>query len=508
MSFPSDRAETIFAAAPFALGLAFLADALTYGQIPGLGLAALTAAGGVAILVFRRGAARRRLTIAGGLSAAAVAPLIENVSLLSFLVALTLLAAAAIVASDGFSGRLFAEARRLFSLALLMPAHAVIRLLALAATLLKWRGLQGGSVLVANWIMPVMAGLVFLALFAVANPLIEQAFEAIDIEALLRRLSPVQIIFWIVIAGLALALLLPPALARHAADTPAAAEETGAPDLSARLFGEAAILRALILFNLLFLVQNVSDLLVLWTGLLDLPPGLTYAGYAHRGAYPLMVTAALAALFTLATLRPGSAAADNQTIRALNGLWVAQNVVLTAASMHRLALYVDAYGLTHWRISAFLWMGLVATGLVLIVVRIATNRSGAWLFGTNLATAGAVLYCACFIDFSAMIATHNLARARAGRAIDLSHLELLGPSAIPAIETHLAALAGVPPTSDTMRLVQIRDIMTMRLADLRSGWRSDSLRMLRLSRQIAGDGRLCDLPLYRATSACSGGRGR
>ena len=34
---------------------------------------------------------------------------------------------------------------------------------------------------------------------------------------------------------------------------------------------------------------------------------MTYAAYAHRGAYPLIVTALIAAGFVLAALRPGSA---------------------------------------------------------------------------------------------------------------------------------------------------------------------------------------------------------
>ena len=43
-------------------------------------------------------------------------------------------------------------------------------------------------------------------------------------------------------------------------------------------------------FNALFAVQSVSDLAYLWGGM-RLPEGLSYADYAHRGAYPLIVTA-------------------------------------------------------------------------------------------------------------------------------------------------------------------------------------------------------------------------
>ena len=39
--------------------------------------------------------------------------------------------------------------------------------------------------------------------------------------------------------------------------------------------------------------------------------------------------------------------------------------------MLRLDLYGDTYSLTEWRCAAFVWMLLVATGLVLIIARIA-----------------------------------------------------------------------------------------------------------------------------------------
>ena len=56
--------------------------------------------------------------------------------------------------------------------------------------------------------------------------------------------------------------------------------------------------RSLILFNALFAVQTVLDLIYLWGGA-SLPDGMSHAEYAHRGAYPLVATALLAAAFVL-----------------------------------------------------------------------------------------------------------------------------------------------------------------------------------------------------------------
>ena len=147
---------------------------------------------------------------------------------------------------------------------------------------------------------------------------------------------------------------------------------------SPNFLARPTILRSLILFNLLFAVQTVLDLVYLW-GNAKLPAGISYADYAHRGAYPLIVTALLAAGFVLAAMRPGGPAERSKVIRPLVYLWVAQNVMLVVSSMLRLDLYVQIYLLTCWRVAAFIWMLLVAIGLLLIVARIILEQSNGWL---------------------------------------------------------------------------------------------------------------------------------
>jgi len=85
-------------------------------------------------------------------------------------------------------------------------------------------------------------------------------------------------------------------------------------------------------------------------------------------------------------MRPGGPAEKSPIIRPLVYVFVAQNVTLVASSILRLQLYVEFYLLTYWRIAAFVWMLLVAVGLVLIVMRIWYGHSNAWLVRKNLAT--------------------------------------------------------------------------------------------------------------------------
>src|SRR5262249_3628146 len=152
--------------------------------------------------------------------------------------------------------------------------------------------------------------------------------------------------------------------AARANQGPTASGPTAPPGL---LFSEGAILRSLLLFNALFAVQTALDLTYLWGGV-ALPHGMTYATYAHRGAYPLILTALLAAGFVLLTMRPGSDMERSPLFRPLVFLFVGQNVLLVISSIMRLDLYVQVYALSYWRVAAFIWMLLVAVGLVLIIV--------------------------------------------------------------------------------------------------------------------------------------------
>jgi uncharacterized protein DUF4153 len=193
-------------------------------------------------------------------------------------------------------------------------------------------------------------------------------------------------------------------------------------------------------------VQTLLDAVYLFGGA-SLPDGMTYAQYAHRGSYPLVATALLAALFVLIAFRPGGAAERSVLARRLVYVWVAQNVFLTITAAWRLDLYVGVYSLTRLRVASGVWMLLVATGLVWIGCRIVFRRGNGWLLDANVLTAAAVLYACCFVNFDRVIADYNVDHCReaggGGIAIDLEYLRDLGPDALPALR-RAAPLLGTP----------------------------------------------------------------
>jgi hypothetical protein len=181
-------------------------------------------------------------------------------------------------------------------------------------------------------------------------------------------------------------------------------------------------------------------------------------------------------------MRPGGPAEQSRVIRPLVYLWVAQNVLLVLSSILRLDLYVQIYLLTWWRVAAFIWMVLVALGLVLIVARIALNRSNDWLIRANLIALTATLYICSLVNFAAVIADYNVSHSReaAGKGvwIDMNYLFSLGPQALPAIDRAIA-LRGFDPA-----LVSRRGSLVEQQRREVVSWRSWGFRSWRLQRAL------------------------
>ena len=334
------------------------------------------------------------------------------------------------------------------------------------------------------WLIPIVLSAIFVFLLVSANPLLEKWVRLMNPGDAASYISIGRILFWTV----ALSIVWPFIHVWWRSKVQTTLASTDVPVLEQtpstnriEFFGAATILRSLVLFNLLFAVQTILDAVYLW-GNATLPADISYASYAHRGAYPLIVTALLAAGFVLVAMRPGGPAEQSKVIRPLVYLWVAQNVLLVMSSILRLDLYVQVYLLTWWRVAAFIWMILVALGLVLIVARIVLNRSNGWLIRANLIALTATLYICSLINFAAIIADYNVSHSReaTGRGvwIDMNYLFSLGPQALPAIDRAIA-LRGLDPA-----LVSRRGCLVEQQVKDTAFWRSWGFRSWRLQRAL------------------------
>jgi type II secretory pathway component PulM len=166
--------------------------------------------------------------------------------------------------------------------------------------------------------------------------------------------------------------------------------------------------------------------------------GLTYAEYARSGFFELVTVS----VFVLAIVAVACGALkvtgrDRWLLTALLGLLCALTLVILASALHRLDLYLDAYGLSRLRalvFAAIWWLGavfvlvLVAGGLWL------ANRRTTWLPRTLVLLTGLAM-----VAFAAWNPDLRVAESQQGinngdRALDHAYLADLGPEAVPALD--------------------------------------------------------------------------
>lgn len=462
-----------------ALFLLVLADLLVFGRMPGLGLVALFAAVAAAVLALRAPLRwNRPLAIGLAVFGLGLVPLVEAPHVVPVFLALVGLTVLALAAWHRMPAGALDMPMQVWRFVMIAPFRMLYDTMALTARR------RGGAPLLralATWIVPGVLGLVFLILFSDANPVLADLFGRVDLGALL---DPNRVLFWLVMAG----FIWPFLVLRLKRRKPGKAMSAPVQRPESALFGRAAILNSLVVFNLMFAVQSVMDITYLWAGV-ALPDGLTYADYAHRGAYPLVVTALLAAGFVLAAMRRGGAGEQSPLIRALVYLFIGQNVLLVVSSILRLDLYVSLYSLTELRVAAMIWMGLVAVGLVLILLRIRLNRSNRWLIALNLYALTFTLFVSSVTDFSALIADFNVTHSRElsgqGIALDIDYFGTLGPGAIPALDRFLAT-APMQHRDQRISAASMRNRLAEDFAGRDRDWRSWTFRDLRLARYLDG----------------------
>ncbi|WP_347339278.1 DUF4153 domain-containing protein [Bradyrhizobium ivorense] len=460
------------------LALAALADWLFFGQQLGISVVIFAIALTGAALAANFGQLdHRRLLLAGLIVVAGLLPAVEEVNAISLTIAVLALGIALALTTNPYLDGLAEGAASLLDLFLTGPFRFFRDVVSAFNLPAVTRGF-------ALWLVPLLLGSLFVALFVAANPLLEKWISQLNPGNPASYLSVSRTLFWIA----ALAAVWPfiqvgwrRGFLTMADTIEFPASDTIEPVNAMDFLGAGTILRSLILFNLLFAIQTILDAIYLW-GNAALPADITYAAYAHRGAYPLIVTALLAAAFVLVAMRPGGPAEHSRVIRPLVYLWVGQNVLLVISSMLRLDAYVQVYLLTYWRIAAFVWMLLVAVGLVLILARIVLRRSNQWLIQANLLALTFVVYACALINLAAIIADYNVSHSREasgkGVNLDMDYLLQLGPQALPAIDRAFQLRYANPV------LVSRRNCLVEQQHRQMAAWRSWGFRGWRLQRLL------------------------
>lgn len=385
------------------IGLVLLADFLFWQYSLGVSLIIYSAAlWGVAYMSLRPAMDHRERAVAAILWIACALPILEYVQLVSLL--FLIVGHLGLLVWLATRSTVTGVVRNLLRLAYLMPDFVLKAWFSGGQALAARRHFTVRREALFGWVLPFGVGSIFLLLFLLANPVLENWADSLfDVELSVDSIR--RLIFWVVVAG----FVLPFVLFRHLAKgfSGIAFKVESQLDFDGRLINGQSIAKSLIVFNLMFLFQNVTDVAFLWGGG-TLPDDMSYASYAHKGAYPLMATSVLAGVFAVMSHRYLH---SSIFLRGLLLLWVAQNIFLVSSALMRLDLYVEVYGLTLLRMRASIGMGLVFVGMALLLWQLWLSKSNAWVSTVFVAVAVLTLYACCFVNFGYVIAKTNIAQA-------------------------------------------------------------------------------------------------
>lgn len=183
--------------------------------------------------------------------------------------------------------------------------------------------------------------------------------------------------------------------------------------------------------------------------------GLTYADYARRGFFELVIVASLSYLVVSISDRfTKKDNLNNYFTKILQLALIAQVFVIIASALKRLKLYQDAFGLTTSRFYAYVLMLGIAAAFLLLVWKILSNKSESWLlpkYGLIILSALLLLN---FIVPDRYVARHNVDRFIRTGKLDAQYLGSLSADAAAEQQRALQILGsgykGVEDSSEEM----------------------------------------------------------
>jgi hypothetical protein len=242
---------------------------------------------------------------------------------------------------------------------------------------------------------------------------------------------------WFLAGGLAYALGR-----SQASDAQGALEQALGRFAQVISLGFVEVATVLISVDLLFLVFVGIQFAYLFGGRANITvEGYTYAEYARRGFFELVVVSVLTLGLILGLRRLARCETPRQT-RILNGLsrlMVGLVLVILASAFQRLRLYEAAYGYTQLRLYShvfMVWLAIVFVWFLVTLWRRPLDRLGTgpdrFAIGAFVAVLG-FLVTLNAINPDAFIARQNLARYEATGKLDAYYLTRLSEDAVPAL---------------------------------------------------------------------------
>jgi hypothetical protein len=242
---------------------------------------------------------------------------------------------------------------------------------------------------------------------------------------------------WAAAGGLAIAL--------NGRDDAAALDQQVTRLRRFRILGATESTTLLTLIDLLFLAFVIIQFRYLFGGQANINlDGYTYAEYARRGFFELLLVAilALGVILGLEAVTNRQSKRQFKVFNLLSTLMVVLVVIMLVSAFRRMHLYEATYGYTELRLYVYVFMIWLSLFLVWFLV-------GLWRRPDSLAL-GAVIIGLGFvaslnlINPDAFIVRQNIARYLTGGDLDIHYLESLSADAVPAL---VAAMTAPCPAS-------------------------------------------------------------
>jgi hypothetical protein len=394
---------------------------------PGLGwlLTAVAAAGGL-VLVGAKDARTPKTSLAWG--AATVALLaVGTIRASGWLFVLCVLAAA------GCAALSLAGAQTFTGLLLAQWSHvaAVFRALPWAKRGLARAKLGGNGGTILRLAVSVGLGLVLLIIFAALFASADPAFDRV-LNAAMPTLSGGTIARWIFLAifiggsmlGAVFLLANPSTLGEITAKSAKSVRrlEWAVPVGAVLIaFGAFVAVQVTVLFGDRDYVMRTV--------------GLTFAQYARKGFWQLLVVTLLTLVVMAVAVRvaPRAGRGDRILLRVLLGALATGALVVVTSALWRMSVYEEAYGFTRLRVfvSAFeIWLGALFVLMLIAGVRLRAK----WLAPAVVAAWVLTLIGLAVLNPDRFIAEQNIARYHRGAHLDVHYLSTLSSDAAPALD--------------------------------------------------------------------------
>ena len=327
-----------------------------------------------------------------------------------------------------FAGTMFAAGLAIASA--VHPVQASVQVQ--SGVLRRWRDTAGTAVRIVAIAVPAL--LIFGALFASADAVFEDRlawFARIELEPVVPHL------FWLAAGAWFAGGLLWASFEGRLLAVP----EPQIPDARRLKPAEVAIILGSL--AVLFAAFVAVQLRYVFGGheLVQDTTGLTYAEYARRGFFELVVAAALLLpLLLVADWARRHGGRADRIYRVLAGLLVALLFIVMASALRRMSVYEQAYGLTEARLYAVAFLVWLAAVFALFLRTLIVARTD-WFVAGAIVAAAAVLGTLAAIAPDALIARRNIERGSVEHPFDAHYAALLGADATPVLVRSLEELS-------------------------------------------------------------------